>query len=659
MGFLHDMLRRLPWPLLVLGGMLIVYAMLLKVYLVPTTGGTDQNGYHVSARMFNLNGVFYQKTADDLQFVGSMWVVNERGEYYPKYPPLYPLLAAGMNRLMGPGGGFYATLWGAILAAAGMYVLARRFVGEWYGVLGAGLVMLCPVFTALGITRNSHTPSVALLVWGMAAVIYGATARRRLCQWLLPFAGGVLIAYTTGIRYTDFLMIFVPAAFAVLFTRGARRWRVLAALAAGAAVPFCVLALFLWQAYGAPWRTGYSLTDESSSFELRFVWDNLLIYLPEFFMLVVGPVGLAALPGWRWRWRRAVFWAVWILPTFLLYLTYYWAPDGESTGAMRFLMPLMPAVFLLALLGLRRLLRLLPDRRLAASALALLIAVQGIWGVTRITRLCEGKAANDLQYLVLLEAMKNHIPDGAAVIASGGLLNEADFERRWRLYPSYLLTPWGIRNTVERSLGVQAAGLQKERALALKEKLGSLNSGKLQEYLRGFFEELAAAGHPVYFVGRGSEVNQFRRSFHRWFELEAAGTVAGERPAYLLRPVKRDASRYQEAEKRHKPVPMPVWEIVRLGAKRPKALTSAGTEQELREERREILDRLNRDNDPELARDLARLEAIRDESQEMRRQIQQQKRAAEARRRAAEKRKAEAAKKAAQARRKDEAKPQK
>ena len=104
---------------------------------------------------------------------------------------------------------------------------------------------------------------------------------------------------------------------------------------------------------------------------------------------------------------------------------------------------------------------------------------------------------------------------------------------------------------------------------------------------------------------------------------------------------------------------MPVWEIVRLGAKRPKALTSAGTEQELREERREILDRLNRDNDPELARDLARLEAIRDESQEMRRQIQQQKRAAEARRKAAEKRKAEAAKKAAQARRKDEAKPQK
>ena len=109
--------------------------------------------------------------------------------------------------------------------------------------------------------------------------------------------------------------------------------------------------------------------------------------------------------------------------------------------------------------------------------------------MTRIIRLCEGKAANDLQYLVLLASMKNHIPDGAAVIASGGLLNEAEFERRWGQYPSHLLTPCGIRNTVESSLGVQAAGLQKERALALKEKLDSLNSGKLQESLRGSFEE--------------------------------------------------------------------------------------------------------------------------------------------------------------------------
>ena len=96
-------------PLLFLGVLLVSYTWVLLTYMIPVTGGTDQNGYHVCARMLNLNGVFYQKPVDDLQFIGHMWVVNERGEYYPKYPPFYPALAAGMNWLLGEGGGFYAT----------------------------------------------------------------------------------------------------------------------------------------------------------------------------------------------------------------------------------------------------------------------------------------------------------------------------------------------------------------------------------------------------------------------------------------------------------------------------------------------------------------------------------------------------------------------
>ena len=38
----------------------------------------DQSGYHISARMFNLDGVFYRKTADDLQYVGHIrrWTLD-------------------------------------------------------------------------------------------------------------------------------------------------------------------------------------------------------------------------------------------------------------------------------------------------------------------------------------------------------------------------------------------------------------------------------------------------------------------------------------------------------------------------------------------------------------------------------------------------------
>ena len=519
-------------PLILLGGLLLFYTWALLHYLVPVTGGTDQNGYHTCARTFNLEGKFYRKPIDKLEFIGSMWVVNDRGEFYPKYPPLYPLLAAGMNAMLGPGGGFYATLWGAVLAAAGIFVLARFFLGPWYALLAAAAAVSSPVLSGLAVTKNSHTPSLALFVWGMVAFFAALTPKRE--QWfriLLAAVSGFLIAYCTGIRYTDFLLILIPAAAAFLFARKRRRRNLLIGLAAGAALPYGALALFHWHAYGAPWRSGYSLTDESSAFVPSFILDNLRVYVPEFFISVIGPLGAFALLFRRVRWRRLLFWLVWLLPTFVLYLMYYWAPESGGTGAMRFLVPLIPAVILLSLLSLRWVVRRLPGRRLAALSLLAIAVVQLTWGLVGSAKLCEKKAIADFQHLVRLEVIRNRIPEGAVIIANSGILNELDFERRWQLYPSYILNVKQIRDTIDRSLNAQAAGLQKARAIELRDELGGLSYGKLYEKLRNFFEAKRNAGHPVYFIGRTWEANSFRRAFHRHFELEELGLITGDRPA--------------------------------------------------------------------------------------------------------------------------------
>lgn len=624
-------------PLLFLGVLLVLYAWLLLTYMIPVTGGTDQNGYHVCARMLNLNGVFYQKPVDDLQFIGHMWVVNERGEYYPKYPPFYPALAAGMNWLLGEGGGFYATVWGAILSVAGMFALARFWVGRWWALLAAFLMALSPVIAILGITKNSHTPSLAFFLWGMVAVVFASTHRSRGALFW-AFLGGGLIGFTVGIRYTDFLLIFIPLAYALFLIPGRRKWFLALAVCLGAAVPYAALAWFHTLAYGAPWRSGYSLTSESSAFEWRFIPANFLIYVPEFFMGVVGPLGVFALAVWRLRWRRAIFWSVWILPTFVLYLMYYWAPDGEGTGAMRFLCPLVPAVILLAMLSLRRLReKVLPYRGAFLVSLGFLLLLQSIWGWTRITKMGEPKAAGDLQRAVVVESARQHIPEGAVLIANAGLLNELDFEKRWHLYPSYIMNPREIRNIVKRSLDSQAAGLQQSRARALDKQLGAFNYGQLYKYLREFFERQQKEGHPVYFLGRGWEVNQFQRVFYRYFETEKAGGITGTRPAWLLRELKRDASRYRP---RKEPVPLTSYEIIRLGPKREKVLPIADSQNLLQSERREILNRINPENDQLLQSDLTRLETIRDDLAALRRAAQDAKRREEARRKAAEKRKA-------------------
>lgn len=592
-------------PLILLGGLLLFYTWALLHYLVPVTGGTDQNGYHTCARTFNLEGKFYRKPIDKLEFIGSMWVVNDRGEFYPKYPPLYPLLAAGMNAMLGPGGGFYATLWGAVLAAAGIFVLARFFLGPWYALLAAAAAVSSPVLSGLAVTKNSHTPSLALFVWGMVAFFAALTPKRE--QWfriLLAAVSGFLIAYCTGIRYTDFLLILIPAAAAFLFARKRRRRNLLIGLAAGAALPYGALALFHWHAYGAPWRSGYSLTDESSAFVPSFILDNLRVYVPEFFISVIGPLGAFALLFRRVRWRRLLFWLVWLLPTFVLYLMYYWAPESGGTGAMRFLVPLIPAVILLSLLSLRWVVRRLPGRRLAALSLLAIAVVQLTWGLVGSAKLCEKKAIADFQHLVRLEVIRNRIPEGAVIIANSGILNELDFERRWQLYPSYILNVKQIRDTIDRSLNAQAAGLQKARAIELRDELGGLSYGKLYEKLRNFFEAKRNAGHPVYFIGRTWEANSFRRAFHRHFELEELGLITGDRPAHFLVPIQRSATRFLP----DKPtVPMQLGEIVKVGPRRKKVLPLSDSERVLQQERREIMERLTPDNNAEIRRDLERL----------------------------------------------------
>ena len=644
-------------PLILLGGLLLFYTWALLHYLVPVTGGTDQNGYHTCARTFNLEGKFYRKPIDKLEFIGSMWVVNDRGEFYPKYPPLYPLLAAGMNAMLGPGGGFYATLWGAVLAAAGIFVLARFFLGPWYALLAAAAAVSSPVLSGLAVTKNSHTPSLALFVWGMVAFFAALTPKRE--QWfriLLAAVSGFLIAYCTGIRYTDFLLILIPAAAAFLFTRKRRRRNLLIGLAAGAALPYGALALFHWHAYGAPWRSGYSLTDESSAFVPSFILDNLRVYVPEFFISVIGPLGAFALLFRRVRWRRLLFWLVWLLPTFVLYLMYYWAPESGGTGAMRFLVPLIPAVILLSLLSLRWVVRRLPGRRLAALSLLAIAVVQLTWGLVGSAKLCEKKAIADFQHLVRLEVIRNRIPEGAVIIANSGILNELDFERRWQLYPSYILNVKQIRDTIDRSLNAQAAGLQKARAIELRDELGGLSYGKLYEKLRNFFEAKRNAGHPVYFIGRTWEANSFRRAFHRHFELEELGLITGDRPAHFLVPIQRSATRFLP----DKPtVPMQLGEIVKVGPRRKKVLPLSDSERVLQQERREIMERLTPDNNAEIRRDLERLESIRDEVQSLRRAAAEAKRRAELRRKAAEKRKAELQRKAEAKRKAEEAKKKK
>ena len=94
--------------------------------------------------------------------------------------------------------------------------------------------------------------------------------------------------------------------------------------------------------------------------------------------------------------------------------------------------------------------------------------------------------------------------------------------------------------------------------------------------------------------------------------------LTGTRPAWLLRDVKPNASRYRP---RAETVPLTPYELVKLGPRRSRVLPADASTPLLTTERSEILSRINPENDQELARELVRLESIRDDLLNLRRSV--------------------------------------
>src|SRR5689334_9886557 len=74
---------RLLAPLLLI---LLAFVVFTHAYWVPAHGGTDQNAYLVAGRMLAQHGSPQLRSTDPDGFVGRMWVLTPRGQYFPKYP---------------------------------------------------------------------------------------------------------------------------------------------------------------------------------------------------------------------------------------------------------------------------------------------------------------------------------------------------------------------------------------------------------------------------------------------------------------------------------------------------------------------------------------------------------------------------------------------
>jgi hypothetical protein len=525
--------------LLALGALVLGHAALLSAYFVPVLSSPDANCYHVSARRLAASGALHERPADPLAFAGGLWVLNAEGELYPKYPPFYPALAAAAELAFGYPAGLWVSPVAAVLAVACSYAAARSLLPPWASVAAAACIALGPVFNSFAVDQIAHATGLAAQSAGFALVLRAGRGRGGAAG---AAAAGLCFGFAAGVRYTDVLLA-LPALYWLASEPGAprrERLRRAAAFGAGLALPCLALAAYHWRAFGSPLATAYAETGEQTAFSLAYLGRNLRLYsgalLASAFgpLLLLAPVGLAL--EWRASARRGVFWGLWLAPLSLLYLAYYYAPEHHALSYVRFLLPLGLPVALLALLAVVRFAERARPRRWVQVAIALLLAVQGAWGLRGSLRELELRYGFNALLARRAQAARAALPDDAVVFATRWLLDDLQYRlgpaSRARLYENDLLDRERLTGQLDQFR--HKASIQPERVERLRELLVDVPPAEHRRALRERIDGALREGRAAFLIGSQAAFGAFEAGFGAEYALRPVAELPAEPPRHRL-----------------------------------------------------------------------------------------------------------------------------
>lgn len=518
----------------------------LLPYRVPAFALSDENAYLVAAKALVEEGRLPVQPTEPLEFVGTMWVENGRGEYYPKYPPGHSLLLAAARWLAGPA----AVYWVNPLASTALVVLFFLFLRAFFrhaarganeplalspdalAVMGTALLAANPSFLVFAVSSLSHSTAVLVetagLLLGAFWLLKGATGA--------ALGAGLLLGAAGAVRYTDVVFLLPVAAVAARrrwaggrFPAGTLRFVL------GAAVPLAALAGYHWVAFDGPLRTGYALTGEQAGFGLRlFVHNGPVLFAA----LLAGGLGLflplallEAVALWRRDREAVLFFVLWVVPITLLYASYYWASESTPFSLVRFVLGIYLALVALGLLHLASLPFAAGSRLVALGA----VAAGTLFLSLPLARLgLRGIAERNRGSLEVARLVGEALPEGSALIADDSVLRYLDYLDKWKLYNKDFFEAAGVERLHQRAADEGARFLQPERAREILAALpADVSPGALAAFLREFAARRLAGGGRLGILSSEAEEEDLRSALGPGFALTPRGRVArapGPRP---------------------------------------------------------------------------------------------------------------------------------
>lgn len=412
--------------------LMLVHLLLLWVFFEPAISTPDANGYMAQARLIAENGRSDIVVENPAQYVGDHWMKVTDGHFFGQYPPGLPAVLAVVYRYVSP----IASLWVipvmATLSLLALFLVVRQWIGAAWGVLAAVLMLVNPYANAHALGADSHTAVCFFLLWGLYGLV--RWEKTKSAGWAI--LTGLCLGMIPTIRYAEALFLFAAAGFVAMNWRPADGFRSLIAGVMAAGVPMTALAVRNQNAFGAFWKTGYSVSGEQTGFALsyflRFTIPYLLMIfaIGSFAVFVVGVRGIVTLCRHPETRRRGVLLMMLTLPISLLYCAYYFPANPKS---MRFFLPTFYIYAIAAVYFIAE--RMATDAPRATRLAKRLFLLNLIWGIP-LTYLELASLKRDNRELAkITRELQSHVTPGSILVAQSGVLQHLDFVGGWQLAP--------------------------------------------------------------------------------------------------------------------------------------------------------------------------------------------------------------------------------
>jgi hypothetical protein len=334
-------------------------AYLSMTQTLPTI--EDTIGYaHAGQRLANGHGLTYEDANN--QIAGPYFSLyafqvrrdDDSSRTFLGFPPGFPILLASAIIITGNStAAYFVAPLLAVLGILATFCLGRLIGSDnWTGLLAAMVLAFSPTYLEFGTSSWSEIPSLTFVASGICLYLFTRRGSRyaRTAGLLLSVLGGLSIAYSFFIRYTNLAMVPPLMAYELYTARRKaltewRRWFFFGPVVLGmAAIP-----AFNQFYYGGPLLTSYSPVHgwyPWSPFSLSYalgpspvngfslveaaktLWRNFSWLLPA------APVGWLLLKR-----SSAVLISGATLSTIVIYAFYAFAPTGVNS---RFLLPVFP-----------------------------------------------------------------------------------------------------------------------------------------------------------------------------------------------------------------------------------------------------------------------------------------------------------------------------